>query len=202
MYRRGIPASKIAATEGAAETTIRYHLQIAAKANPRLRNEHRAALVPTARVQDASLRNLQVTLAFYTEEGRFPGIHGETPRERALGVWLWRRRQEATEGKLSPAYREALSTLLGWDRQSTRKAENAARWQQRLEEIAKLRRAGDDWPRHQKTDDRAERTLGVWLHTQRMDYRSGKLSTDKESLLNDVLPGWREGRGHRGGRPK
>ena len=202
MYRRGIPTSKIAATDGAAVTTVRYHLQIAAKADPRLRDEHRGALVPVARVPEPSRRNLQDTLAFYTAEGRLPATHGKTPRERALGVWLLRRRQEAMEGKLSRTYQVALATVPGWDRPSTRKADNAERWQHRLEEIAKLRGAGGDWPRHQKTDDRAERTLGVWLHTQRMDYRAGKLSSNREFLLNEVLPGWREGRGHRGGHQK
>lgn len=32
MYRRGIRTSKIAAIEGVAETTVRYHLQVAARA--------------------------------------------------------------------------------------------------------------------------------------------------------------------------
>lgn len=199
MYRRGIPASKIAATDGAAATTVRYHLQIAKKAEPRLQDEHRAALVPVVRVLAPSMRNLQDILAFYAAEDRLPGTHGRTRRERALGVWLLRRRREAADGKLSSAYREALTAIPSWDSPSTRKAEDAARWQQRLEEIAKLRDAGGDWPRHQKTDDRVERTLGVWLHTQRMDYRAGKLSPAKEYSLNEVLPGWRKGRRHRGG---
>ena len=99
-------------------------------------------------------------------------------------------------------YREALATIPGWDRPSTRKADDAARWQQRLEEIASLRDADGEWPRHQKIDNRAERTLGVWLHTQRMDRRAGKLSPEKESLLNERLQGWRDGRGHCGGRRK
>jgi hypothetical protein len=48
MYRQGIPASKIAAAAGAAATTVRYHLQIAARAEPSIRNEHKAALAPVA----------------------------------------------------------------------------------------------------------------------------------------------------------
>ena len=58
MYRRGIPASTIAATHPAAVTAVRYHLQIAAKVDPGLRTEHRAALVPVVRVPAPSLRNL------------------------------------------------------------------------------------------------------------------------------------------------
>jgi len=85
------------------------------------------------------------------------------------------------------------------DTPSTRKADDEARWEQRLAELQDLRAAGGDWPRHQKTDDAQERTLGVWLHVQRMDRRAGRLSTNKEAKLNELLPGWREGRGHRGG---
>lgn len=47
MYRKGIPTSKIAAIAGVAETTVRYHLQIAAHAEPGIRDEHKAALPPS-----------------------------------------------------------------------------------------------------------------------------------------------------------
>ena len=30
--------------------------------------------------------------------------------------------------------------------------------------------ASNEWPRGNRIDDRAERALGVWLHTQRIDY--------------------------------
>lgn len=53
-------------------------------------------------------------------------------------------------------------------------------------------------PRHNKTDNQEERTLGVWLHTQRIDARAGKLAAAKEKQLNKVTPGWRQGRVRRG----
>jgi hypothetical protein len=201
MYRKGIPTSKIASIEGVAETTVRYHLQIAARAEPGIREEHKAALAPAPpRTPEAGLRNLADVIAFHETEGRPPVTHGKSARERALGAWLAHRRRQAAEGTLSPAYRDALAVIPGWDKPSTRKAEDEARWQQRLEELQEIRAAGGDWPRHQKTDDRHERTLGVWLHGQRIDYRAGRLDPAKEKKLNELLPGWREGRGHRGGR--
>ncbi|MFF1253810.1 helicase associated domain-containing protein [Pseudarthrobacter sp. NPDC058329] len=201
MYRKGIPPSKIASIEGVAETTVRYHLQIAARAEPGIREEHKAALAPAPpRTPEAGLRNLADVIAFHATEGRLPVTHGKSARERALGAWLAHRRRQAAEGTLSPAYRDALAVIPGWDKPSTRKAEDEARWQQRLEELQEIRAAGGDWPRHQKTDDRHERTLGVWLHGQRIDYRAGRLDPAKEKKLNELLPGWREGRGHRGGR--
>jgi hypothetical protein len=201
MYRHGIPASKIAAAAGAAATTVRYHLQIAARAEPSIRDEHKAALAPVApQVSQAGLQNLADLVAFHQDQGRLPASHGKSSRERALAAWLGNRRRQAAKGTLSPSYREGLAVIPDWDKTSRSKADDEARWQQRLEELQGIRAAGGDWPRHQKTDDLHERTLGVWLHGQRIEYRAGRLGPAKETKLNEVLPGWREGRGHRGGR--
>lgn len=201
MYRKGISTSKIAAITDVAEASVRYHLQIAARAEPGIRNEHKAALpLPARRMPEAGLRNLADVIAFHESEGRLPVTHGKTARERALGAWLVRRRREAADGILSPIYREALAVVPGWDKPSTRKHDDEARWQQRLDELQNIRAAGGIWPRHQKTNDAHERTLGVWLHRQRIDSRAGRLALAKEKKLNEFLPGWREGRGHRAGR--
>lgn len=58
MYRSGIPAPKIAAVVGAAETTVRYHLAIASRQDPGLRAEHRSALSKPPRVTAPGQRNL------------------------------------------------------------------------------------------------------------------------------------------------
>lgn len=47
-----------------------------------------------------------------------------------------------------------------------------------------------------------ELTLGARLNGQRRDHRAGKLDPAKGKKLNELLPGWRQGRGHRGGRRK
>lgn len=203
MYRKGIPASKIAAITRTAETTVRYHLQSAVRADPGLRDQHHAALTaPAPRLTQAGLRNLADVLAFHQAEGRPPKSGGKTARERALGAWLNNRRKESAAGTLSPTYRDGLAAIQGWDRPSTRKTDDETRWQQRLRDLQALRAAGGDWPRHQKTDDMHERTLGLWLHGQRMTRRAGKMNPAKEKLLDELLPGWREGRGHRGGRTR
>lgn len=99
-----------------------------------------------------------------------------------------------------PHLLRVLAVIPGWDKPSKRKLADEARWQQKLGELHGIRAAGGDWPRHQKTDDPHERTLGVGLHIQRMGYRAGRLDPTREQKLNELLPGWREGRGHRGGR--
>ena len=177
---------------------VRYHLAIAARQDSGLRQEHQAALpAPPPRVTDAGRRNLADVLAFFEAEGRLP-VNGRSPRESALAGWLARRRQQAADGNLSPVYAQALDAIPGWREQPTKRDADAARWQQRLAEVAAWLAAGGDWPRHNKTDDHEERTLGVWLHTQRIDYRAGKLTSAKEKQLNAVIPGWRQGRQRRG----
>lgn len=198
MYRKGIPASKIAAVTRVAESVIRYHLAIAAEQDPGLRAEHQAALprVPSP-VTVAGQRNLADILAFYKAEGRLP-VNGRSPRESALAGWLKRRREQAGDGTLSPVFAEALDEIPEWRDYPTKRDADGARWQKRLGEIAAYLAAGNELPRHSKTEDQHERTLGVWLHTQRIDFRAGKLTAAKEKQLNEVIPGWRKGRPRRG----
>lgn len=182
-------------------TTVRYHLQVAKKIEPDLEAEHAAALPEKASgPSEATLRKMQDLISFYGTEGRLPVAHAKSPQEQALNSWLYHRRRESAQGTLSPALRDGLDVIPGWYQASPRKAEDEARWQQRLKELQALRAAGGDWPRHQKTQDADERVLGVWLHGQRINYNQGKLAKEKESQLNEVLPGWREGRRRTGGR--
>ncbi|MDT0196729.1 helicase associated domain-containing protein [Arthrobacter sp. AB6] len=201
MYRRGIAPAKIAAVCGAGVTTVRYHLQIAAKRDPGIRGQHAAATpVTVPDPSEASLQKMQDLVAFYQAEGRLPAAHAESSHEQALVSWLYRQRRESARGTLSPIVRDGLSVIPGWEQPSRGKAADEARWQQRLKEVEALRKAGGEWPRHQKTDDPQERTLGVWLHGQRINYNQGKMAPEKASLLDDVLPGWRQGRKRSGGR--
>jgi hypothetical protein len=147
-------------------------------------------------------QNLADVLALYRAEGRFPTTKGASARERALGVWLHNRRQEAGKGVLSPFYTEGLSVIPGWDKPSTKKADEEARWKQRLAEVAHYRARGYDWPRHNKTDIKEERVLGVWLHGQRINDSAGRLGAAKKAQLDAAIPGWRQGRVRGRGRPQ
>jgi hypothetical protein len=132
MYRQGIPSPKIAAVAGAAESTVRFHLQRAVQEDEGLRAAHKAARGTITRKTSAGQRNLDDVIAFHKAEGRLPTTGGKTPRERALGVWLHRRRQDAAADTLSPAYREALRAIPGWDVATSKKADNEARWARRM----------------------------------------------------------------------
>jgi hypothetical protein len=199
MYRRGIPAPKIAEGAGVAETTLRYHLAIAARQEPSIRAEHESALPDKSRrLTVAGLRNLDDILALYEFENRLPATHSASAREKALAAWLHRRRQEAMQGPLAPAYERALEAIPSWRDWSSKRAYDELRWKQRLSDVAAYRARGNNWPRHNKTDDRAEHALGVWLHTQRISDRAGKLAPAKKAHLDEVIPGWRQGRGRQG----
>lgn len=70
-YLRGIPTPKIAVGARVAETTVRYHLAIAARQDPALRAEHQAALPPAPpQLTAAGQRNLEDILALYGTESR------------------------------------------------------------------------------------------------------------------------------------
>lgn len=193
MYRNGITTPKIAAAACVGESTVRYHLRIAAQADPSIRADHQAAASKPARITPAGLQNMHDTIALYQAQGRLPSTKSPSARERAMAAWLLRRRQDHRQGTLTRAYRDGLEAIPGWER-PTRKADIEAHWHERLAELTEYRTAGHDWPRHKKTDTEQERILGMWLHIQRMKHRREELSPDKEALLNARLPQWRVGR--------
>jgi hypothetical protein len=130
----------------------------------------------------ASPRSCRVD-GLYRAEGRLPSSHSSAARERARATWLVRRRQHHDRATPSPAYSEALKEIPGWE-QRTRTPNDEARWNQRLQELTEHMAAGNDWPRHKRTNTEKERLLGMWLHIQRMKYRRNELDQDKEAQLN------------------
>jgi hypothetical protein len=116
-----------------------------------------------------------------------------------MARWLSDRRREAADGILSPAYRDGLARVPGWESNS-RAIEDEARWHDRLAQLVGFRAEGNDWPRHHHYASEREHTLGVWIHAQRQKYRCGELDPGKINLLDDTVPGWRAGRTR--GRPR
>jgi hypothetical protein len=92
-----------------------------------------------------------------------------------------------------PTYSDGLKQIADWELR-TRKDDDEARWNQRLQDLTAYIAAGNDWPRHKRTDTEEERVLGMWLHIQRMKYRRSELGQDRKAQLDALLPRWREGR--------
>ena len=80
MYQKGIPTSKIASIEGVAESTVRYHLGIAARTEPDIKAEHKTSRGPVSPATAGGLQHMADTISFYEREGRLPSSNGYTPR--------------------------------------------------------------------------------------------------------------------------
>lgn len=202
MYQKGIPARKIALIAGAPGSTVRYHLALAREQDPTLAVTHEQLLPRRPKTTASGRANLNEILAEFATTGQLPSHAGETSHERNLAAWLQRRRLEANNDTLSPTYATALNTLPGWNDLPSKKDRDEARWKTRLAEVIAYRGEGNDWPRHNKTNDPDERQLGVWLHIQRINAHASKLDPQKARTLDAELPGWRAGRKRSGGRRK
>jgi hypothetical protein len=199
MYRRGLTRLQIAELTGAAPGTVGYHLGRARTLDPGLQNEHEKAARKPA-VNGQGRERLGQLAAFVQETGGYPSRSSDDPVERTLAVWLQRRRREAADGTLAPAYAEALSVLPDW-RGTPRVVADEARWQDRLTALTAYLASGQNWPRHKATVTGVEHELGIWLHTQRFKHRRGELDPAKAEALDTNVPGWRTGRA-RGRKPK
>lgn len=194
MYRRGMSRGKIAEVTGARLRTVGYHLTVARKLDPGLPAEHaEAAGTLSKRATNAGLERMAQLVAWVQESGRYPSAKAKDKTERGLAAWLIRRRKDAREGTLSPAFRDGLSALPDWE-DLRRVGRDEARWQERLCALVEYRESGQDWPRHKATVESPERELGVWLHTQRYKANRGELDPAKAAALDSKLPGWRSGR--------
>jgi hypothetical protein len=193
MYRRGLTRGRIADLTGAAPATVGYHLGLARTHDPGLQNEHEAAARKPTPPTAQGLKRLKQLVALVQETGRYPSTSSEDLSERTLAAWLQRRRREAADRTLAPAYLEGLAVLPGW-RGIPRAVADEARWQDRLTALAAYRASGQDWPRHKATITGDEHELGVWLHTQRFKQRRAELDPLKAQALDAAVPGWRAGR--------
>jgi hypothetical protein len=195
MYRLGLSRARIAGLVGAEPAAVGYHLAIARRQDPGLETEHQAAAsaaaVPSPSAAD--LVRMDEVIGWVTAHCRFPVGRAADRDERSMARWLTRRRRDAAHGALDPAYRDGLARIPGW-LENPKEVADAARWHDRLAQLAAYRQEGNDWPRHQGPGSKHEHTLGVWIHTQRYTCRRGSLDPVKVRLLDDMVPGWQTGR--------
>lgn len=198
MYRLGLGRQRIADLVGESPATVGYHLVIARRQDPELEHAHQAATGPKADSSIADLARMEDVISWITAEGRLPRDRSEDKVERSMARWLSERRRKAVDGTLSPAHREGLARVNGWER-NPRAAADDARWHERLAQLADFRAEGNDWPRHHGYSSKREHSLGVWIHAQRYKRRRGELDSSRVKLLDDTVPGWQNGR--KRGRP-
>jgi hypothetical protein len=109
----GLSRGQIANLTDAAPATVGYHLGLARTQDPGLQNEHETAARKPS-VTGQGRERLQQLVAFVQDTGRYPSRSSDAVAERTLAAWLQRRRREAADGTLAPAYRQALAPLPGW----------------------------------------------------------------------------------------
>jgi hypothetical protein len=193
MCRAGLTRARIAQLVRAPASTVGYHLRIAAAADAGLRRAHEAAAARKTMVTAQGLERMEQLVALVQETGRYPSTNAESISGRTLAAWLQRRRAEARAGTLTPAFRDGLAVLDGWEGRPRTEADEH-RWQERLKALVEYRAAGNDWPRHKAFITGTEHDLGIWLHTQRYKARRGQLDPQKAEALDAAVPGWRIGR--------
>ncbi|MDD5512118.1 MAG: helicase associated domain-containing protein, partial [Dehalococcoidales bacterium] len=74
---------------------------------------------------------------------------------------------------------------------------NDKQWELTFEGVKQWKKQHDKFP-SQKSKDPEERELGLWIRTQKVNYRQGNLSPDRIKKLESI-PGWNWGTSHKDG---
>lgn len=170
MYRKGLSRGQIADLTGAAAATVGYHLGLARTQDLGLQSEHETAVRKPA-VTGQGRERMGQLVAFVQDTGRYPSKSSHAA-ERTLAEWLQRRRREAADGTLAPAYRQGLAVLPGWRGTSPLPPAGLPSEYRGAE---RLRPCGSELSLTSQ-----EHELGVGLHTQRFRQRRAACSAEPE----------------------
>jgi hypothetical protein len=123
---------------------------------------------------------LEAVEAFFAADGRFPRAASAEPSEKRIGIWL--AAQRAKSELLSAERRKLIDERLpGWNISL-----HDSRWNQRLDALVEFI-AGHDRTPTAKENDKASRTIGVWLNTQR---HASDMPDHRKEQLDVKVPGW------------
>jgi hypothetical protein len=126
--------------------------------------------------------NLEKVAAFKTKTGNLPVASASEDEERYLGLWLTNNRANSN---LSAGRAHSLDEAIPeW------RIKQADQWILRLQQAVSFWAAHGDVP---KQRDSAEAGfIGKWILAQKRQYKEGNLSREREQLLDEQLPVWRE----------
>lgn len=136
--------------------------------------------------------------AYRAEHGRWPSARSADADERSLGAWLGNMRGAAKGGRGAAAMTAERIAVLDalapkWTQapgDEPAPAETSKRddtWAQRLSEYrARVEAAQALSTSHRNSDDADEARLGLWLMTQRHNYRKGTLSAERVAALEEI----------------
>lgn len=115
------------------------------------------------------------------------------PEEQIFGTWLGEQRRNLKAGMLSAQRRSRLDELVpGWD------ATSDDAWGSRATEFGTWVSANGRAPRTAGANRSVEEQRhGKWLSNQRSSLKAGKLTSDRNARLSEMLPGWESGAGRK-----
>lgn len=128
--------------------------------------------------------SLEKVEAFYTENHRFPRAASKEPTERRLGTWLATQRFRCEQ--MTDERRKVIDERLpGWNT-GRKRVPLESQWNQRLDALVEFIADHGRTPTA-KEKDRASRTIGTWLATQR---HVAHMADHRREQLDMKVPGW------------
>jgi hypothetical protein len=109
--------------------------------------------------------------------------------EEALREWCSKQRKDRSKGKLSVKSQRMLEAIQGWYWDRDLRSEWEAKWQSNFEQVKRFAELNGRLPSRFR-NDKEEIRLGLWRSIQRQQKREGKLSEERQSMLESI-PGWK-----------
>ena len=119
---------------------------------------------------------------FISINGKFPCVH-DVIHNVNIGRWFFTQKETFAVGEM-PLYREALFRSIGVEFEKTQQVINDERWQQKFELLKRFVNENNRFPARSEVLN-GER-LGIWFSDQKVHYKSGKLSNERETLLRSI----------------
>jgi hypothetical protein len=123
---------------------------------------------------------------FVDTVGRLPRHNGST-WERQCHGFLYLQRREHRGGRLSSEQVRLLDNIVGW--YSSPRAPD--HWQQRLDDYLSFIKQHGRRPRVESPVGTRERSLMIWVMSQRKRLRAGTMPKERAAMLDAALPEWR-----------
>lgn len=123
--------------------------------------------------------------------GRGGGLPRQNDSRQASRLYRWveAQRRQHDQGNLTQDQVEALDGLGQW--RGVRRGTQDQWWERRFGEVEQFVATTGRLPVYGPgSQGTVEGVLGIWVGTQRMRARTGRLSADRRQRLDRVLPGW------------
>ena len=122
---------------------------------------------------------------FYAKHNHWPARGSSNQAERSLALWLDNQQTAYRAGRLSDEQRQAMPAGALEAKAPEVDSRRQTHWADRLAQLGVFRTENGRWP-STRSEDPEERGLAAWLNTQRMEYRAGRLSIERQQALRST----------------